>query len=230
MENTIKKYSLLPFLIALYVTALILRPILAVKIFSFHSIKVPAGILVFPLSFICNDIFTEIYGYRLSKNIIRAGLFAQILSCFVITISIIIPGASFWSFEEEYKIILGQNFRFAAASMIACYMGEIVNSIVLSKMKYSYREDTFNLKFQSYRFVVSTIFGEMVDSIIYVTVGFAGNLDNNILLNLIISTWIIKSLYEILLLPVSLSITNRIKDLEQIDVIDKPMLTKYSLI
>jgi uncharacterized integral membrane protein (TIGR00697 family) len=228
MSNKTNNATILPFLIAVYVTALVLRPILAIKIFTIISFTVPAGILIFPLSFICNDIFTEVYGYRKSKQIIRAGLLAQVLACLVIFLAVNLPGASFWQEQVAYEKVLGQNFRFAFASLAACYFGEIANSIILSKLKYNHSKvSDGQLK---KRFVLSTIVGELLDSLIYILIGFTGILSMTIIFYLIISTWILKCLYEITFLPVSVAICLYIKRYEGLDIIDQPKSTCYSII
>ena len=228
MLSNNKPHSPLPFIIAVYVTALILRPILAVKIITIFSINFPAGILVFPLSFICNDIFTEVYGFNLSKRIIQAGLIAQVLSMTVISIAIYSPAAIFWNNQTAYETILGQTPRLAIASLIGCYFGEIVNSIVMSKMKF---RSGSNLELQmQYRFVVSTLFGELIDSLLYIGIGFLGVYSFHNVVMLILTTWLGKTVYEVLLLPVSTAVCRYVKESEGIDTVDEPAVTEYGVI
>jgi uncharacterized PurR-regulated membrane protein YhhQ (DUF165 family) len=143
-------------------------------------------------------------------------------------LAVTLPGASFWQEQLAFEKVLGQNLRFALASLLACYLGEIANSIVLSKLKYN--QKGINNKQMRRRFVLSTIVGELVDSLIYILVGFTGILNLTIIFNLIVSTWILKCAYEIILLPLSVAICLHIKKYEGLDIIDEPANTSYSLI
>ena len=217
----------LPYLVGIYITALLLRPILASKILSISGIIVPAGLLVFPLSFICNDIFTEVYGYERSRSIVWAGLFCQILACLIITLAVLLPGAPFWNNQESFSLILGQNARMTCASMLGCFLGEITNSYVISRMKY-YQRGAKGFPLMG-RFVASTIAGELVDSVLYISLAFTGIYALNHVLVMILSTWILKSLYEVILLPVSTKVCDSIKRTEAFDVIDNPITTDYGI-
>lgn len=202
-----------PTLISIYTTALILRGFLATKIVSVAGIVFPAGLVAFPLSFICNDIFSEVYGYKKTKGIIIAGLLAQLLSFALINIAILLPGAEFWHNEVAFNTILSQSLRITFASLIGYYFGELTNSFVLSRLKI--KQNSKKGLPQAKRFVVSTIWGELVDSLLFVTLAFYGTYQFENVVKLILTTWILKTSYEIIFLPISIPIANYIKTLEE---------------
>lgn len=214
--------------VSIYLTALTLRPILASKILSLGGINIPGAILVFPLSFVCNDIFSEIYGFKKSRAIVTAGLIMQLLSIFTISLVGILPAADFWDKQLAYDSILGQSPQIAAASLIGYYFGELTNSYIISRMKYV--DNGKSGKKLVSRFVISTLIGEIVDSILFFSLGFAFTYKPAKILEMIINSWILKTSYEILLLPLSTKITLKIKQLEDTDIIDSPNHTNYSFL
>ena len=219
--------TLFPFIVSVYVTALILRPILAFKIIMIGGVTFPGALFIFPLSFVCNDIFSEVYGYEKSRSVVWAGLLCQILASLVIVLVTIAPSPDFWTHQDAFQLVLGQSFRITAASMLGCFLGEITNSVIISKMKFTQNGALGSA--QSKRFVISTIFGELVDSLIFITLAFAGTYSIEKIVTLIFTTWGLKTLYEIIFLPFSTRIAQIIKKTEQVDVIDDPNDTDYSL-
>lgn len=225
-EGSSDSLYLFPYLVSVYITALVLRPVLISKILVVGGVIFPGALLVFPLSFICNDIFSEVYGFERSRNIVWAGLFCQVLASVAIVTVGFLPAPSIWNHQSAFDQILGQSPRIAAASLVAYFLGELTNSVVLSKLKYSQKgKGGFR---QGYRFVVSTIAGEFVDSSIFISFAFVGMYEPKQIAAMIVSTWVLKSSYEFVLLPMSLRITQRVKRLENIDVIDDPKNTNYS--
>jgi uncharacterized integral membrane protein (TIGR00697 family) len=219
--------TLFPYIVSVYVTALILRPILAFKIISIGGLTFPGALFIFPLSFVCNDIFSEVYGYEKSRSVVWAGLICQVLASLVIVLVTIAPSPDFWTHQDAFQLVLGQSFRITTASMLGCFLGEITNSMIISKMKFAQKGALG--KAQSTRFVVSTIFGEFVDSLIFITFAFAGTYSIEKILTLVATTWVLKTLYEIIFLPLTTRVAQIIKKTEHIDVIDDPNDTNYSL-
>ena len=230
MNNSCRETTFLvfPYIIAIYITALILRPILAFKMTTIFGFNIPSSILIFPLSFICNDIFSEVYGYKRSRAIVNAGLFVQILASLTVYFAVFMPSAHFWQHQNEFELVLGQNLKLTIASLLGCYFGEIVNSIQMSKLKYL-QKGAIGI-FQMRRFVVSTVFGELVDSLIFFTLAFSAIYSTKQLVTLIITSWTMKVIYEIIFLPLSMKITEKVKLIEGIDIIDDPRITSYGVL
>ena len=222
---TMHRPQLFPFLVSIYTTALVLRPVLVSKIIEIDGVIFPGALLVFPLSFVCNDIFSEVYGFERSRSIIWAGLLAQCLATFVIVLVSILPSAAFWQHQAAFDQVLGQSPRIAVASLVGYFFGELTNSMIISKMKFSQNGMTgFR---QVNRFVVSTIFGELIDSFIFVSCAFYGIYPLAKIMTLILTTWILKSVYEFAFLPLSTRLAEKVKELEQTNIIDCPEDTDY---
>lgn len=214
--------------VGLYVTALILRPILATKILMIGGLVFPGALFIFPLSFVCNDIISEVFGFEKSRAIVWVGLICQAIALFVIVLVGLLPSADFWNHQDSYEIILGQSPRIVFASLVGYYFGELVNSFVLSKMKYA--QGGVSGRKQAYRFTLSTVAGELVDSLLFFAIAFIGIFSINKILLMILTTWVLKSLYEIAFLPLSTRIAQVIKEVEQTDVIDSPLTTDYRIL
>lgn len=153
-------------------------------------------------------------------------MFMQMFAAFFYWIIDIWTPAPFWDNQEAYSSILGQAPRIVLASLSAYFFGEFANSVVLSKMKYS-QSGQKGIK-QGWRFVASTIVGEGLDSVVFMTVAFAGVLATKDLVTTILTIWGVKTLYEILILPVSIPFANWVKKYEGIDQIDTPTETSYN--
>ncbi|MBX9951891.1 MAG: queuosine precursor transporter [Candidatus Obscuribacterales bacterium] len=217
----------LSLLTSIYITALVLTMSMASKFIAIGPFNICGATLVFPITYIFNDIFTEVYGYQRSRRIIWMGLGAQAFTGFAYWILGLWPPAPFWHNQEAYMTILGTGPRVAAASLLAYVFGEFTNSIVISKLKFK-QGGKGGIK-QGWRFLASTIVGEAVDTSIFFPVAFVGIIAWPELSQTMITVYLVKVLYEFVALPVSISIANAIKRQERIDVIDKPEETDYSL-
>lgn len=184
-----------------------------------------AGVLFFPLSYVFGDILTEVYGYARARKVIWAGFGAMAFAAIMATVVVALPPAPGWANQAAYETVFGQTPRIVAASMIAYFCGEFVNSYVLAKMKLA-----ANGKQMSVRFVVSTIFGEGVDSLLFYPIAFYGIWGNDLLLKVMAAQWGLKVLVEIVMLPITVKIVNALKRAEQEDFYDrKTDFTPFSL-
>jgi queuosine precursor transporter len=184
-----------------------------------------AGVLFFPLSYVFGDILTEVYGYARARKVIWAGFGAMAFAAIMATVVVNLPPAPGWPNQAAYETVFGQTPRIVAASMIAYFCGEFVNSYVLAKMKLA-----ADGKRMSVRFVVSTIFGEGVDSLLFYPIAFYGIWGNDLLLKVMAAQWGLKVLVEIVMLPLTVKIVNVLKRAEQEDFYDrKTDFTPFSL-
>ncbi len=184
-----------------------------------------AGVLFFPLSYVFGDILTEVYGYVRARKVIWAGFGAMAFAALMATVVVALPPAPGWANQAAYETVFGQTPRIVAASMIAYFCGEFVNSYVLAKMKLA-----ADGKRMSVRFVVSTIFGEGVDSLLFYPIAFYGIWGNDLLLKIMAAQWGLKVLVEIVMLPITVKIVNALKRAEQEDFYDrKTDFTPFSL-
>lgn len=216
IRQSLNKKEMYVYLSSIYVSALILRPILASKILDISGVIIPGAIVVFPLSFVCNDILTEVYGFRRTKHIICAGLLCQILAIIAISIVSILPSASFWTLQRSYDSILGQSIRITFASLVGYFFGELSNSMIISKMKLIHDENSKTLL--AWRFLKSTLIGEFVDSVLFMSIAFTFIYPIEKVVTLIFTSWFLKTLYEVILLPFSTALAYRVQNLKDYSV------------
>jgi len=217
---------LLPILTGIFCAVLVLVPSMSSKFIAIGSLQIVGSTLIFPITLIFNDVLTEVYGYRQSRIVIWTGMGMQIFAAFFYWVIQIWPAPSFWTNQEAYNLVLGQAPRIVAASLSAYFFGEFANSLILSRLKY--RQAGKPGGPQAARFVWSTIVGEGLDSVIFMTVGFLGVITLPELITTVLTIWAVKVLYEIAFLPLSMRISNWIKRAEGIDVLDDPQQTNYS--
>ncbi len=224
--QSLKEYKLLNIFTGIFVGVLVLVPSMSSKFIAIGPLNIAGSTLIFPITFIFNDIFTEVYGYSRSRKIIWTGMAMQIFAALFYWLIDIWQAAPFWSNQECYHSVLGQAPRIVLASLTAYFLGEFANSLVLSKMKFS-QNGKKGFK-QGWRFVASTIVGEGFDSLIFMTVGFIGVMATTDLIITILTIWGVKVLYEVFALTFSLRLANWVKKIEGIDTIDHPETTRYN--
>ena len=206
---------------ALFVTCLIISNIIAVKIGAFGSYFLPVAVILFPLTYIIGDVLTEVYGFAAARKAIWIGFFCNLLAVVAIWISIKIPAAPFFQNQTAFEQILGFTPRLLVASFIAYLIGQFANSMVLAKMKVKTQG-----KHLWMRTIGSTIVGEGLDSVIFITLAFWGVMPGSVVGTLIVTQWIFKVLFETVLTPVTYVVVSYLKKAEKIDVYDKE--TKFS--
>ncbi|MDR1697181.1 MAG: queuosine precursor transporter [Rickettsiales bacterium] len=219
-----KQYKLLPIITGLFVAVLIISNILDAKVFQLFdfgfmalgSLTMPAGVLIFPLGYVFGDILTEVYGYAASRKVIWTGFASLMLFIVFSWLAIQLPAGDGWNLSHEYNTILGHMPRIMTASMIAYFAGEFVNSFVLAKMKLWQRG-----KSMAGRFFVSTLFGQLFDTGVFVLIAFAGVLPTYTLVSVFLSAWLFKVLWETIALPVSVPFVRWVKRIENEDYFDK---------
>ena len=196
-----------------FVTSLVVANILAVKLVEVSGQVFPAALVVFPLAYILGDVLTEVYGFRAARAVIWLGFACNLLAVLAIQAAIHLPAAGFWPNQDAYETTLGTTWRLFLASLAAYLVGELANASVLARMKVATRG-----RWLWSRTIGSTIVGEGLDSVIFITLAFAGT--GTSLANPIVTTWLIKVGYEILATPVTYAVVNYLKRREGVDVYD----------
>lgn len=210
-----KNYKYLGTISVFFVSILLISNVASSKIIDFWWFTFDAGTLLFPLSYIFGDILTEVYGYKKSKHIIWLGFAMALLMSIVFIIVGHLPPATDWGNQAAYDVILGWTPRIVFASLVAYLCGSFSNSFILSKMKILTKG-----KMLWTRTIGSTIVGELVDSSIFIIIAFLGVLPNSLLLTLIISNYIFKTVVEIIFTPVTYIVVNFLKKKESEDYYD----------
>ena len=204
---------------------LLISNVVAVKIVKVSSFSFAGGTLLFPLAYIFGDIFTEVYGYKRTRRIIWTGFGANILMAIVFIVIGKLPAASGWVNQAAYDAILGWVPRIVLASILAYWVGEFINSFVLAKMKIWTQG-----KWLWTRTIGSTVFGELLDTIIFVLIAFWGALPSALIFSVVVSNYILKVGVEIIFTPITYWIVRFLKRKEGIDTYDyKTKFTPFSL-
>jgi uncharacterized integral membrane protein (TIGR00697 family) len=177
-----------------------------------------AGVLFFPISYVFGDILTEVYGYGRARRVIWAGFAALAFAALMAAVVVALPPAPTWPNQAAYEIAFGNLWRIVIASMVAYWAGEFVNSYVLSRMKVATEG-----KHMGGRFVASTFAGEAVDSAIFYPLAFydSGLMPNELVFVLMWSQFGLKTLVEIVMLPVTFKIVAFLKSAENEDHYDR---------
>ncbi len=209
-------YKYLPLVTAVFVTCLIIANIIAVKIAGVGGLAFPAGVIVFPISYIFGDILTEVYGYARSRQVIWIGFGCNLLAVVFIYLGGLLPSASFWPNQDAYQSILGFAPRLLAASFVAYLFGEFLNSFVLAKLKI-----VTNGRWLWVRTIGSTLVGEGADSLVFILLAFVGTIPTAQLPLTIVTQWLLKSGYEALATPLTYIAVNFLKRAENEDYYDR---------
>jgi uncharacterized integral membrane protein (TIGR00697 family) len=221
--STGKNSKLFTFFAVLFTTCLLLSNIMAAKMIQIGAWSMTAGILVFPISYIVNDITVEVYGYRKARSIIWFGFAMNFFMVLAFALAIVIPSPTWFSGAEAFADTLGSTPRIVTAGLVAYLIGSWANAAVLSKLKViSKSGNKFGL-----RAIVSTLVGETLDSGLFVPLAFWGTMTYVQLLQMIGLQVLMKTLYECVILPITSVIVKRVKAYENLDVFDDGV--KYGL-
>jgi uncharacterized integral membrane protein (TIGR00697 family) len=175
-----------------------------------------AGILFFPLSYVIGDVLTEVYGYANARRCVWMGFGALLFMAFMSYVVVAMPAADGWGGQAAYESVFGSTWRIVAASILAFWAGEFVNSFVLAKMKiWTQGKHLWS------RTIGSTFFGQAVDSLIFYPVAFLGIWSTEQVLTVMVTNWLLKVLWEALLTPVTYAVVGWFKAREGVDVYDQ---------
>lgn len=199
----------------LFTTCLIVANIVEQKLIAVGPIEATAGLLIFPVSYIVNDLIAEVWGYRKARLIIWYGFLMNFVAVAVFRLSILVPGSDNFHHQEAFGMVLGNTTRITAASFVAFLFGSFLNAYVMSRMKILQRGRGF-----SFRAVLSTVIGEGADSLVFFFIAFWGILSLHDLSVLILTQIAMKTAYEIIALPLTNILVKWVKKKEQTDVYD----------
>ena len=200
----------------LFNVCLIAANLLETKVIQIGSLTVTAGLLVFPISYIINDCIAEVWGFKKARLIIWSGFAMNFFVVALGLIAVAIPAAPFWEGEEHFDFVFGMAPRIVAASLMAFLVGSFLNAYVMSKMKVASQGRNF-----SARAIWSTVVGETADSLIFFPVAFGGIIAWKELLIMMGIQIVLKSMYEVMILPVTIRVVKAIKKIDGSDVYDE---------
>ena len=199
----------------LFNVCLIAANLLETKVIQVGSLTVTAGLLVFLFSYIINDCIAEVWGFKKARLIIWSGFAMNFFVVALGLIAVAIPAAPFWEGEEHFNFVFGMAPRIVAASLMAFLVGSFLNAYVMSKMKVASQGRNF-----SARAIWSTVVGETADSLIFFPVAFGGVIAWKELLIMMGIQIVLKSMYEVIILPVTIRVVKAIKKIDGSDVYD----------
>lgn len=212
-----KKVSV-PFMLLgiLFCVCLIASNLLETKVVRIGPLTATAGLIVFPISYILNDCIAEVWGFKKARLIIWSGFAMNFLVVLFAQLAVMLPAAPFWEGEEGFNFVFGMAPRIAFASFTAFLAGSFLNAYVMSRMKILSRGRHFSV-----RAIVSTLAGESADSLIFFPIAFGGIIPFRELLLMILTQAVLKSLYEVAVLPVTVRVVRYIKRIDGSDVYDE---------
>lgn len=220
MQKTVS----IPFMLLgiLFNVCLVASNLLETKVIQISHITATAGLIVFPISYIINDCIAEVWGFKKARLIIWSGFVMNFLTIGFARLAIALPAAPFWEGEESFNFVFGLAPRIAIASLLAFLVGSFLNAYIMSKMKVATQGKYFSL-----RAIVSTLIGESADSLLFFPIAFGGLIPVNELFIMIGTQALLKSLYEVIILPVTIRVVKYIKKIDKTDVYDQDI--SYSI-
>lgn len=216
-----RQYRYFDLILGLFVAILLISNLVSVKAvripvpFTGWHFSFDGGTLLFPFSYIFADVLTEVYGYERSRRVIWSGFFALFLMASLIWIVGLIPPDPLWKLQGSYQELLMTAPRIALASIVGYFAGEFSNSFILSRMKLWTKG-----RYLWTRTIGSTIIGEFVDTVLFVLIAFTGVWERSLLVQVLISNYIFKTIYEIVATPLTYAVTGWLKRREAEDHYD----------
>ncbi len=199
----------------LFNVCLITANLLETKVIQLGNFTITAGLLVFPISYIINDCIAEVWGFRKARLIIWSGFAMNFFVVALGLVAVALPAAPFWEGESHFNFVFGMAPRIVIASLLAFLIGSFLNAYVMSRMKIASQGRHF-----SARAIWSTVAGETADSLIFFPIAFGGIIAWPILLKMLCLQIILKSAYEIIILPVTVRVVKAVKRIDGSDVYD----------
>ncbi len=207
MKKLFVKESFYSILVGLFIGCLLIANILAGRIFTVYGDwTLTGGVFIFPFVFIINDLLAEVYGLKATKKAIYLGFIVNAVAVLFFTLINLLP-SPIWASEvaDGYRLVLGTTWRALLASVLGYLVGNLTNALIMDKMKNKHGKKLFKT-----RAIVSTIFGELLDSLLFVFVMFIGHLAITQMLFMIILQVVVKTLIETLVLPITQTLVKRL--------------------
>lgn len=201
--NFTKKQTIYVTLSTLYCCMLIVSNIIANRTFDVFGFVLPSAVIVFPIVYIVNDVMTECFGFKNASKTIVMAFVLNLLAVIFFSIAVQLPSEQDYS---SYNIVLGNTLKALVASFTAYLAGSFINAIVMHKMK-----QTANKRLML-RCVLSTMLGELCDALIFITIMFVGVLPVNVVSQMVIAQALFKTLYEIVVYPITKRVIRQINN------------------
>lgn len=208
-ETRLTQTELYAILAGIATACLIISNNLSFKTFTLYDIVLPCGVIIFPLVYIVDDVLSEIYGFQKARRVIYLGFIMNLVAVISYNIAIVLPAPPFFEGAEAYALVMGNTLRVLFASFSAYFFGSLMNAYVMVYLKEKYEKYLF------LRCIMSTICGEGLDAIIFITIAFYGTMPSIVLLSMILVQATFKTVYEIIVYPVTKIVINSVKGLPE---------------
>lgn len=203
------KTELYSILTGVFCTCLIISNILASKTFTFYDIVLPCAVIIFPVIYIVNDVLAEIYGYSKARKVIFLGFILNLIAVICYQISIMLPAPVYYTGSEAFSTVLGSTSRVLLASFTAYMIGSLVNAYLMTYLKKKAEKYLF------FRCIGSTLCGEGLDALIFITIAFYGTMPLMVLITMIIAQALFKTIYEIIVYPATRHVIHYVRRLPE---------------
>ena len=210
MFENLTKTELYAVLTGIFTASLIISNIIAGKTFVFFQVVLPCGVVIFPVIYIVNDILAEVYGYEKARNVIILGFFTNLVAVICYTVTMLLPAPAFFENSQAFNIVLGSTPRLLLASFSAYLVGSLVNAKLMVYLK-SWDENKL-----FFRCIASTFFGEGLDAVVFIFIGFFGTMPMEALLLMIVAQALFKTVYEIIVYPITRIVIFKVNDLPEV--------------
>lgn len=206
LQNKIKpnKNEMYAILTGIATTCLIISNILAFKTFTLLDIVLPCAVIIFPIVYIVDDVLAEMYGFQKARKVIYLGFIMNLVAVILYNIAIMLPAPTFFTGAEAFKLVLSNSLRVLTASFTAYFFGSLLNAYVMVYLKKKAEKYLFA------RCILSTLLGEGLDAILFITIAFYGTMPLITLIGMIIAQALFKTGYEIIIYPLTRAIIKKI--------------------
>ena len=210
-----RQYKFYWFFVCLYVAMQLISDVTAGKITTIGGFPVSVTVLYFPITYIFADVLTEVYGFARARRALWIVLGCSVLAGLLYQLAVFMPPAPGFDGNDAYSRVLGSIPRILLGGWIAVFAGAYVNDLVMAKMKVWFKK-----RHLWARTIGSTIVGEFVNTVAFYTIALYGVLPDNLLIQSILTGWVIKTLVEVAMTPATYWVVGRLKEIEKEDYLD----------
>jgi uncharacterized integral membrane protein (TIGR00697 family) len=211
-----QRFRYLDSLITASVVVLLVANLMSQKICRIGPMRLSAAVLLFPITYIFGDIFTEVYGYAASRRAIWLGFFGTALLWAAARFALWLPSDPNWKNQQAFVTVFDFLPRMLAASLVAFFAGDFANSYTMARMKLA-----TNGRFLWTRTVGSTVVGQGVDTLVFILLTFVGTLPANVIVRIILTNYFFKVAYEVVATPLTYAVVGWLKKAEGVDTFDR---------
>jgi len=230
-----RRFSWLDLITPIFCSVLVVSNVVAQKYFNFDMLGVQwsldVGTLIgFPLLYIVGDILVEVWGYATARKVIWTGFATQLIAAAMFMLAVAMPSSPYFDAAPAFSRILGAVPILVVASLVGYWAGSFTNSFIMAKLKEKMVKWDPSHKFLAVRTISSTIVGELVDTSVFVGIGaIFGIFPSEIFMMLIITQWIVKTLIEALMTPVTMVVVKKLKEYEQVDALGSETYSPFKI-